>query len=79
MDDVCSVRALENRIPILAANVENRRFGGSSMIVDLFENNKVVNTKVTKLNGEDQIAREFTLSKYAKTRKTRFRDSNKFQ
>ena len=73
------VRALENRIPILAANVENRRFGGNSMIIDLSENNKVVNTKVTKLNGEDQIARVFTLSKYAKTRKIRFQDSNKFQ
>ena len=73
------VRALENRIPILAANVENRRFGGNSIIVDLSENNKVVNTRVTKLNGEDQIAQEFTLNKYAKTRKIRFRDSNKFQ
>ena len=33
------VRALENRVPILAANVENRRFGGSSVIIDLTENN----------------------------------------
>ena len=73
------VRALENRIPILAANVENRRFGGNSMIVDLSENNKVVNTKITKLNGENQISREFSLDKYAKSRKIRFRDSNKFQ
>lgn len=73
------VRALENRIPILAANVENRKFGGNSIIVDLSENNKVVNTKVTKLKGEDQIVQEFTLNKYAKTRKSRFRDSNKFR
>ena len=29
------VRSLENRIPILAANVENQRFGGNSLIVDL--------------------------------------------
>ena len=73
------VRALENRIPILAANVENRRFGGNSIIVDLTENNKVMTTKITKLNGESEIAREFTLDKYEKSRKIRFADSNKFQ
>lgn len=73
------VRALENRVPILAANVENRRFGGNSMIVDLYENNKVVNTRITKLKGEEQISREFYLNKYTKSRKARFGDSNKFQ
>ncbi len=72
------VRALENRIPILAANVENRRFGGNSIIVDLTENNKVITTKITKLVGESEIAREFTLDKYEKSRKIRFSDSNKF-
>jgi len=40
------VRALENRIPILAANVQNQRFGGNSLIVDLAENNKVVTTSL---------------------------------
>lgn len=73
------VRSLENRIPILAANVENRRFGGNSLIVDLVENNKVVNTKITKLSGESEVTREFNLQKYTKSRKIRFRDSNKFQ
>jgi len=73
------VRALENRIPILAANVENHRFGGNSLVVDLTENNKVVTTKITKLNGESEITREFTLDKYEKSRKIRFSDSNKFQ
>lgn len=73
------VRALENRIPILAANMENRRFGGNSIIVDLSENNKVVTTKITKLTGESQISKEFSLDKYTKSRKIRFRDSNKFQ
>jgi predicted amidohydrolase len=72
------VRALENRIPILAANVENHRFGGNSIIVDLTENNKVITTKITKLVGESKIAREFTLDKYEKSRKIRFSDSNKF-
>ncbi len=73
------VRALENRIPILAANVENHRFGGESIVVDLTENNKVVTTKTTKLKGQSAIAREFDLKKYEKTRKNRFSDSNKFQ
>jgi predicted amidohydrolase len=73
------VRALENRVPILAANVENRRFGGSSVIIDLTENNKVVTTKITKLNGESEITKEFTLDKYEESRKSRFSDSNKFQ
>jgi omega-amidase len=73
------VRALENRIPIIAANVESQRFGGNSLIVDLSENNKVVTTKVFKLNGESGISKEFNLHKYEKSRKSRFSDSNKFQ
>jgi omega-amidase len=73
------VRALENRIPIIAANVESQRFGGNSLIVDLSENNKVVTTKVFKLNGESGISKEFNLDKYEKSRKSRFLDSNKFQ
>ena len=73
------VRALENRIPIIAANVENRKFGGNSMMVDLSENNKVVTTKITKLDGESGITKEFKLDKYEKSRKSRFSDSNKFQ
>ena len=73
------VRSLENRIPILAANVDNNRFGGSSILVDLTENNKVVTTKMTELIGETQKSKEFTLSKYEESRKTRFSDSNKFQ
>jgi len=73
------VRALENRIPILAANVENQRFGGNSLIVDLSENNEVVTTKVFKLNGESGLSKEFNLDKYEKSRKIRFSDSNKFQ
>lgn len=73
------IRALENRIPIIAANVENHRFGGNSMIIDLNENNKVVTTKITKLKGENGKAKEFTLGKYEKIRKKRFSDLNEFQ
>ena len=29
------VRVLENRVPILAGNIENHRFGGNSLVVDL--------------------------------------------
>ena len=72
------VRSLENRIPILAANVENQRFGGNSMIVDLSENNKVMTTKIIKLEGEEGVAKEFKLDRYEKSRKSRFADSNKF-
>ncbi len=72
------VRALENRIPIIAANVENQRFGGDSMIVDLIENNKVVTTKISKIKGENYIIKDFKLEKYEKSRKSRFSDSNKF-
>ena len=73
------VRALENRIPILAANVDNHRFGGNSIIVDLSENNKVTTTKISKLSGESAITREFVLKKYEKSRMKRFSDSNIFQ
>ncbi len=73
------VRALENRIPVLAANVDNHKFGGNSIVVDLSENNKVTTTKISKLSGESAITREFALEKYEKSRMQRFSDSNTFQ
>ena len=73
------VRALENRIPILAANVENHRFGGNSIIVDLTENNKVINPKITSLKGERYKIKDFDLKKYEKNRKNRFADKNYFK
>lgn len=72
-------RALENRMPILATNVENMRFGGNSIVVDLTEKNNIVTTKIIKLKGEQGVIREFTLEKYEQSRKNRFSDSNKFQ
>jgi len=66
-------------LPILAANVENYRFGGNSLVIDLMENNKVVTTKITKLNGENESTKEFTFDKYERSRKIRFSDSNEFQ
>lgn len=73
------VRALENRIPIIAANVENEKYGGNSIIVDLSENNKIMTTNMIKLKGESQKSKEFELEKYESSRKVRFSDSNKFQ
>ena len=73
------VRALENRIPIFAANVENHKFGGNSIIIDLTEKNKVITTKMFKLNGECERNKEIMLDKYEEDRKIRFSDSNEFQ
>ena len=36
------------------------------IIIDLIENNKVVRTKVMKLNGECGSSKEFDLNKYEK-------------
>ena len=73
------VRSLENRIPILACNVENFRFGGKSIIVDLIEKKGVMYPRVvTKLNAEDAKLKKFNLKKYRKSRKIRYSDSKKF-
>lgn len=73
------VRALENRVPILASNVDNYRFGGKSMIVDLTEDDKVVIPKITTISqGEKSKSKEFDLRKLKESRKKRFSDSRKF-
>ena len=71
-------RSLENRVPILAANVVNKRYGGNSLVIDLFEKNKVVIPKVTKVEGEGFVVKEFNLAKYNKNRRKRFSDSKDF-
>ena len=73
------VRALENRIPIIAPNVENHKFGGNSMIVDMHEDDRVMNTKIITLDGETSHSVKFNLEKYEQSRKNRFSDLNKFQ
>ena len=73
------VRALENRVPILAVNVQNQRFGGKSVMVDLTEKDGVMIPKmVAKLTGQKAVSRSFNLKKYQKSRKTRFSDFRKF-
>ena len=71
-------RSLENRVPILAANVKNRKYGGNSMIVDLFENNKVMIPKIIKIKKEGYAVKNFDLIKFEKNRMMRFSDSKKF-
>jgi len=72
------VRALENRVPILAANVQNRKFGGKSVIVDLIEKNQVMIPKIlVEMSGQKEISKKFNLKKYQKSRKIRFSDSKK--
>ncbi|HSG74218.1 MAG TPA: carbon-nitrogen hydrolase family protein [Nitrosopumilaceae archaeon] len=72
------VRALENRVPILASNVENNRYAGKSIIVDLIEDDGVIIPKKEELKGEKSKTKEFDLRKYKKSRKSRFSDSRKF-
>ena len=43
------VRSLENRITIIAPNVENIRFGGNSLIVKLTKEEEIVETRITEL------------------------------
>lgn len=72
------VRSLENRIPILAANVQNNRFGGNSIIVDLVENDDVMIPKTITLHGQATKSVSFDLSKYEKSRKRRYLDHRRF-
>lgn len=72
------VRSLENRVPILAANVQNNRFGGNSIIVDLEEKNDVVIPRIKMLHGQEVKSLSFDLRKYEKSRKQRYRDHRRF-
>ena len=73
------VRALENRIPILAANVENKRFGGKSVVVDLYEKDGVMIPKIESApKGQCFAIGSFNLSKYKKSRNIRYLDAQKF-
>ncbi len=71
-------RSLENRVPILAANVKNKTYGGNSMIIDLLESNKVLIPKIIKIKGEGFVVKKFNLLKFEENRKSRFSDSKNF-
>jgi len=73
------VRSLENRIPIIASNVEDARFGGNSLIVELTKEEKIIKTKITEVKGECDELRNITFSNYEEIRKQRAEDRNNFQ
>lgn len=72
-------RSLENRIPIVAANVLNVKFGGQSIIVDLVDKDDVMIPKIYKLSDitPSRVA-SFNLSKYRKSRFQRYQDKKSF-
>ena len=72
-------RSLENRVPIVAANVKNKKYGGNSLIIDLHENDKVMIPKAVKIKDEGYMMKNINLSKFEKSRKKRFLDSNRFE
>ena len=72
------VRSLENRIPIIAPNVEDIKFGGSSLIVELTKEGKIVKTRITELKGECEESVNITFSNYELIRKQRIEDRNNF-
>ena len=73
------VRSLENRIPIIAPNVENIRFGGNSLIVELRKEEKIVKTRISELKGECEESVNIQLLNYQAIRKQRVEDKNNFQ
>ena len=71
-------RSLENRVPILAANVNSQKYGGNSMLVDLIEKNKVMIPKITRTNEKGFVVKQIDLKKFEKNRRTRFLDARNF-
>ncbi len=72
-------RSLENRVPVLAANVKNKKYGGNSQIIDLFEDKKVMIPKITKIKEVSYVIKSINLKKFESQRKIRFSDSKKFK
>ncbi|MEM3063901.1 MAG: carbon-nitrogen hydrolase family protein [Candidatus Nitrosotenuis sp.] len=72
-------RSLENRVPILAANVSNKKFGGQSIIADLKEDDQVMIPKLYVL-GRNQASTtsSFKISNYKKSRSRRYMDKMRF-
>ena len=73
------VRSLENRIPIIAPNVEDVKFGGNGLIVELTKEEKIVKTRITELKGECEKSTDITFSNYEAIREQRIEDRNNFQ
>lgn len=74
----CQTRALENRVPVLAANTQTPKFGGKSIIVDLDETDGIMMPKTKITVGQGIRLESFDLAKYKASRKIRYSDHNKF-
>ena len=72
------VRSLENRITIIAPNVENIRFGGNSLIVKLTKEGEIVETRITELKEKWEEVVNITFSNYQAIRKQIVEDKNNF-
>ena len=69
------VRSLENRIPIIAANVKNKKFGGQSLIADLTHDRGImVPKKITVKDNKTTTTTDIEVSEYKKHRKKRYSD-----
>ena len=73
------VRSLENRIPIIAPNVKDGKFGGNSLIVELVKEEKIVKTKINELDEEYEKSVDIRFTDYNIIRKQRVKDRNNFQ
>lgn len=71
-------RSLENRIPILAVNVQNKKFGGKSIIVDLEDNDGVMIPKTKISIGQTMRFDSFDLIKHETSRMARYSDHRRF-
>ena len=67
-----------NEQPILASNMENRKFGGKSVIIDLREKGGIAIPKTIEMHGQTARLVEFDLVRYKNIRKERCADLRKF-
>ena len=72
------VRSLENRITIIAPNVENIRVGGNRFIVKLTKEEEIVETRITELKEKWEEEVNITFSNYQAIRKQIVEDKNNF-
>jgi hypothetical protein len=56
----------------VASNVESKRFGGNSMIVDLSENYKVMKTQILQKNGKVKYLKKLILKNISKVERLDF-------
>ena len=79
MASVCYSTSLGKQdIPILTSNMENRKFGGKNVIIDLSEKGVIVIPKKIEMPGQTTRLVEFDLVRYKKIGKERFADLRKF-